>query len=317
MTIEATRALTPELQDLMEHEKVIEQGLSTFRDVGWSLMKIRDDRKYKAAGYKTFEMYCRERWGFRRDYADKQIAASKFVAELPTTVCKPTTEGEARRMMSKRDHPAPFSDPIIAKIREHLPAVGTVLDPFAGTGRVHEFANDDRKTIGIEIEQEWADKHDDTIHGDALVVLAAMEPGSVDAIATSPTYGNRMADHHDAKDDSVRLTYKHTLGRDLADANSGAMQWGDEYKAFHLTAWTEAVEALRPGGTFTINIKNHVRDGVVQRVIEWHIDTLGRLLGLQLTTLDDVPTRGLMAGANANTRTGVEYVITFRKPNDC
>jgi hypothetical protein len=196
---------------------------------------------------------------------------------------------------------------------EHLPTSGIVVDPFAGTGRIHELATDERQTVGIEIEAEWADKHAHTIHGDALEVMQAMEPGSVDAIATSPTYGNRMADHHEAKDDSTRLTYKHTLGHDLADTNSGAMQWGDEYRAFHLQAWTDAKAALRSGGTFTINIKNHVRDGVVQRVVEWHIETLMVELELDLVAIEVIPTKGLMAGANADTRTGFEFVITFRK----
>jgi hypothetical protein len=315
MTIEEGRCeLSVELLDLMEHEKVIEQGLTTFVDVGWSLAKIRDGKKYKAAGYDTFELYLSGRWGMSRRHGYRMIDAAQF-AELCPEGHKPQTEREARRMMTpKKDHPAPFSDPILAVIRDHLPTEGTVLDPFAGTGRIHEFATDERKTVGIEIEQEWADKHDDTIHGDALEVLAAMDPESVDAIATSPTYGNRMADHHDAKDDSVRLTYRHTLGHDLADSNSGAMQWGDEYRAFHLTAWTEAVEALRPGGTFTINIKNHIRDGVEQPVVEWHIETLIRLGLTFARPMSHIATRGLMAGTNANTRTAVEYVITFRKP---
>lgn len=43
--------LTPELLDLMEHEKVIEQGLMTYIEVGVALAAIRDGRKYLAAGY--------------------------------------------------------------------------------------------------------------------------------------------------------------------------------------------------------------------------------------------------------------------------
>jgi DNA modification methylase len=246
----------------------------------------------------------REAWAEAVEQAGGQPTAKQVEAAV------------AKRQPPKKDHPAPFSDPIVAEIARRLPTEGIVVDPFAGTGRIHEFATDQRKTVGIEIEQEWADKHTDTIHGDALVVLAAMEPESVDAIVTSPTYGNRMADHHDAKDDSVRLTYKHTLGHDLADNNSGAMQWGDEYRTFHRQAWAEAVAALKPGGTFTINIKNHYRDGVEQPVVEWHIDTLCRGFNLELIKLGDgVGTRGLMAGANATNRTAVEQVITFRKPS--
>ena len=48
-----------------------------------------------------------------------------------------------------------------------------------------------------------------------------------DAICTSPTYGNRMADHHEARDGSPRDTYRHVLGRPLTPGNSGALHWGD------------------------------------------------------------------------------------------
>jgi hypothetical protein len=347
---------TPALADLMEHEKVIEQGLATFIDVGHALMAIRDGKKYRAAGYATFEDYCRGRWDFDRTYAHRLMSAAEVAGLLPTGNIEPQTErqlrplaplkaqpdearaawqeaveeagGEqptakqveravAKRIPSKKEHPAPFSDPILDAVASQLTeagATGTVLDPFAGTGRVHELRDrvDAIMTVGVEIEPEWAAKHPDTIEGNALELTKTIAPESVDAIVTSPTYGNRMADHHDAKDDSVRLTYKHSLGRDLHDDNSGQLQWGEEYRAFHEQAWAEAVAALKPGGTLTLNIKNHVRDGEQQRVVEWHIDTLYGL-GLHLIELDIVATKGLMAGANAEKRTLAEFVATFRK----
>ena len=81
---------------------------------------------------------------------------------------------------------------------------------------------------------------------------------------TSPTYGDRLADHHDARDGSVRHSYKHDLGRDLHPDNSGAMQWGPAYRDFHTAAWVEVRRVLRPGGRFVLNVKDHVRGGVVQ-----------------------------------------------------
>ena len=228
----------------------------------------------------------------------------------------PSPRPDAGGRPPQKSHPATFSGPILDVVAAHLReagVTGTVLDPFAGEGGIHELR--DRAgvhTIGVEIEPEWAATHPDTRVGNALELGTTFAPGSIDAIVTSPTYGNRMADHHDAKDDSVRLTYKHTLGHDLHEDNSGQMQWGDEYRRFHETAWAEAEGALKPGGTLTLNIKNHIRDGQVQRVAEWHIDTLYGL-GLHLTQMDMVPTSGLMAGANADKRTQAEYVLTFRK----
>lgn len=354
----ATDSYTPELADLFEHEKVIEQGLATFIDVGHALMQIRDGKKYRASGYATFEDYCQRRWNMSRPRAYEFMQAAE-VAEIVSAnadieprresqlrplaplkaqpeaareawaeaveeaggqpTAKQVEKAVAKRLPPKKEHPATFSDPILDQVAEHLKETGetgTVLDPFAGTGRIHELR--DRvpvNTRGIELEPEWAAKHPDTEQGNALELTNTVAPGSVDAIATSPTYGNRMADHHDAKDDSVRLTYKHTLGRDLHEDNSGAMQWGDEYRSFHSKAWAEAVAALKAGGTLTLNIKNHWRAGEQQRVTEWHINTLYEL-GLSMVALDIVPTKGLMAGANAEKRTLAEFVITFRKDSE-
>ncbi len=350
-------ALTPELLALMEHEKVIEQNLDAAGDVLWALNDIRQRSLYRARGFESFDDYCRSWWGdrwiklapveLRRELVAEKRAEGKSLrtisAELgidPKTahadlaIVEKSTTGAmpdrivgkggknypARREPPKKEHPATFSEPILARIADHLREAGhgehsTVLDPFAGIGGVHHLRERvDVKTVGVEIEPEWAAKHPDTVEGNALELTNQFPPETVDAIATSPTYGNRMADHHNAKDDSVRLTYKHTLGRDLHDDNSGSLQWGDEYRNFHQVAWAEAEAALKPGGTLTLNIKNHIRDGVVQRVAEWHINTLLGL-GLILEALDAIPTGGLMAGENSGKRLEVEYEITFRKPN--
>jgi hypothetical protein len=352
-TIEpAATELTPELLDLMEHEKVIDQGLAGFVDVGLALLAIRDGKKYRYAGYATFEHYCQKRWGMSVAHGKRLVSAAGIARDLaPIGAVSPEREAQVRPLRSvdpderaevwaeavetagggqptareveavvakrqppKKDHPAPFSNPILAKIGEHLPTSGTVLDPFAGTGRIHELATDQRRTIGVEIQPKWAETHADTVVGTALDLAPVVEAESVDAIATSPTYGNRMADHHNATDDSVRLTYTHTHGEPLEADNSGTMQWGDEYRSFHRKAWTEAVRVLRPGGTLTINIKDHIRGGEKQKVVAWHVTTLIALGLTEVVDIDGIPTRGLAAGANSTTRTEIEFVITLRKP---
>lgn len=220
-------------------------------------------------------------------------------------------------MTSEVRHPARFSDRILDVVAKHVEGSAVLLDPFAGTGRVHELRSVPGvvRTIGVEIEPEWAALHPDTLVGDALDLAACgVGPASVDHVVTSPTYGNRMADHHDARDGSVRNTYKHTLGRDLSPNSSGQLQWGAAYRDFHELAWCEALTALRSGGRFTLNLKNHVRRGVVQRVVEWHVDVLMHGFGLRLDALDAVPTAGLAHGENSGVRTGFEVVVTFRKP---
>lgn len=205
-------------------------------------------------------------------------------------------------------HPARYSRELMPVLADAVPVerFRRVLDPFAGTGRIHELPNE---TVGIEIEPEWADLHPDTLPGSALALPFA--DCSFDAIVTSPTYGNRLADSHNASDPERRRSYTHDLGRQLSADNSGAMQWGGEYRAFHEDAWTEAVRVLRPGGRFVLNIKDHVRNGEVQHVSAWHLSTLMLEHQLELVEIHPIGVRSLRAGANGEARTTEEFVFVL------
>ena len=207
-------------------------------------------------------------------------------------------------------HPAKYSDSILEEMRDLLKDVtGIVLDPFAGTGKIHLLQRDNLRTVGIEIEPEWATLHPQTVVGNALHLPFA--DASFDAIVTSPTYGNRMADHHNAKDGSRRNTYKHAMGRDLHPNNSGQMQWGDKYRQFHEEAWVEANRVLKPGGVFILNISNHIRKGVEVDVTDWHVRTLSSHFSLEDVRTPSTPR--LRHGSNSSVRVDFESVVRFRK----
>lgn len=213
-------------------------------------------------------------------------------------------------------HPAKYSDTVLVGIRgllaEHVRPRAIILDPFAGTGRIHEL-RPQYSTFGVEIEPEWARLNPRTICGDAL---ALPWPSPIfDAIVTSPTYGNRMADHHEARDTSKRLTYRHTLGRPLSKTSSAKMQWGDEYRFFHTKAWIEAIRVLLPGGVFLCNVSNHIRGGKEVDVSGWHRDELTRL-GLIYVGTVDVPTPRMKFGANADLRVSSEQIHVHVKPKE-
>lgn len=95
-----TTSLTPELLDLMEHEKVIEQGLASFVEVGNALLAIRDGKRYRAAGFTSFETYLRERWDMSRPRGYQLLDAAKMVAEMSTNVDTPlpSSEGQTRAL---------------------------------------------------------------------------------------------------------------------------------------------------------------------------------------------------------------------------
>jgi SAM-dependent methyltransferase len=219
-----------------------------------------------------------------------------------------------------RKHPAKFSPPIVETAARHLQGisllgqggVSSVLDPFAGTGLVHSLRMyGDFKIVGVEIEPEWAEMHPRTVIGDALAL--PFRDSSFDAVLTSPTYGNRLADHHDAKDGSTRRSYKHDLGRDLHPNNSGMLHWGEEYRIFHRIAWDEVRRVVRPGGRFILNMKNHIRSGEEQPVTEWHVDTLIRS-GWKLRHIEPIPAKGMRYGQNHQARVSFEFVLVFDSP---
>ena len=67
---------------LHELEERIKAGIQTFIDVGNCLLEIRDRRLYKEKGYTRFEDYCREEWGWSRDYGYKLIRSAETVRVL-------------------------------------------------------------------------------------------------------------------------------------------------------------------------------------------------------------------------------------------
>ena len=190
-------------------------------------------------------------------------------------------------------HPAKFSSGVLEAaaviLGEH--DVLRVLDPFAGVGTVHVLPYD---TVGVEIEPEWAAADPRTIVGDATSL--PFSDGTFDTVVTSPCYGNRMADHHEAKDSSRRHTYRHSLGRSLSANSAGAMQWGDQYRELHNRAWAEAVRVLRPDGLCLVVVSNHIRGGLRQRVVDWHLHSFIDA-GFSVERVLSIPTQRLRHGA--------------------
>lgn len=137
-------------------------------------------------------------------------------------------------MTAKVNHPAKFSAPILAELRAALahwaPATPlfplSVLDPFAGVGGVHELAAAGYDTTGLELEADWAATHPRTVQGNATAM--PFEDGSFDVIATSPCYGNRMADTYDgSRDRCTECAGSGEISAQLITSGSTGIKLGD------------------------------------------------------------------------------------------
>lgn len=91
-----------ESKALAEAEAVIERHREAYIQAGLALLAIRDGRLYRGQ-YKTFEDYCRERWGFGRGRGYQLAKGAEIAQLLSTTVDSlplPQSEAVARELSS-------------------------------------------------------------------------------------------------------------------------------------------------------------------------------------------------------------------------
>lgn len=175
-------------------------------------------------------------------------------------------------------HPATYSKEVLEVVQRLVPNGARVLDPFAGVGYHLVDALPNREVVGIELEPEWAAAHPNVRQGNALYL--PFKDGDFKWAVTSPVYGSRMSDSHNAQEkckncDGIgyiqvpisdtmesdrdcpkcdgkgrreykRITYTHKLGRKLSEDNAGSMQWGPKYREMHQKAWRELARVLNP-----------------------------------------------------------------------
>src|SRR4028118_2436674 len=77
---------------LQELESIVEHGLQIFYEVGKALDEIREQKLYRES-HKTFDAYCREKWGIAKQTANRFIAAAQVIENLtPMGVKIPANE---------------------------------------------------------------------------------------------------------------------------------------------------------------------------------------------------------------------------------
>ena|SRR5690348_14940338 len=99
-------------------EDTIERGLRSFVEVGEALAEIRDDRLYRET-QAAFDDYCRERWGFSKSHANRQIEAAEVVDVLTPIGVKPTNEAQVRELAALKGEPELVSQVWVEVVEEH------------------------------------------------------------------------------------------------------------------------------------------------------------------------------------------------------
>lgn len=220
-------------------------------------------------------------------------------------------------------HPAKYSAALYPLFREILDGYTVVLDPMCGLNQLAvELPRPKWAVTGVEIEPTWAAASPFTICRDATKLSQLFPPNTFDACVVSPAYGNRMADHHKAKDASKRITYTHTLRTFLDDPDYELAENStcnlplhtQGYYGLHAAAWAGSVDALRSGGLFVLNTKNFYIGDDIQHVADLHLGILVGELGLDFEVHHEVPTPGMKFGANRDKRVENEDVYVLRKP---
>lgn len=93
-----------DLAKLKFHEDEIARSLIAFFEVGNHLIAIKADRLYKAAGYSTFDEYCRDRWQIGRGRGYQLMTSAAIYEEMLAAAPEmstgvdilPTHEGQLR-----------------------------------------------------------------------------------------------------------------------------------------------------------------------------------------------------------------------------
>ena len=135
----------PSLQDL---EEKIEAGLEQFRVAGESLRKIKEQKLYRNE-YSTYEDYCKQRWGFSPQHANRLISAANTVRQIeesePTGSVLPHSESQARILSKSKEPNATWKSTQEETGKEQ---------PTAKDIKIHLQEKEDKDTFDAEIIED-------------------------------------------------------------------------------------------------------------------------------------------------------------------
>jgi len=106
MKIQLPPPTDEEKADFERLDMVVKNGLKGFIEVGAALMKIRDQKLWRAGNFKNWEDYCQNVEDFSRTHAHRLIEASRCVTEmqnLSNFAIKPKSESQVRPLFKLKN----------------------------------------------------------------------------------------------------------------------------------------------------------------------------------------------------------------------
>lgn len=109
MEISSRQRPVPEDEEKAEFKrqhKIVVKGVKAFWEIGRALAAIRNDKLWKAGGYKSWDGYCRSVAGMSRIHAHRLVEANEFVEELkmlPRGNILPQMEAQVRPLLRLPD----------------------------------------------------------------------------------------------------------------------------------------------------------------------------------------------------------------------
>lgn len=219
---------------LADLEADIEAGLRGYERAGQALRQIRDERLYLETGYSSFDAYCRDRWGFSRIHAYRQIDAAAVAGLLPMgNTAPPVTERQARELAPLvRADPAAVADVWQAAQAAHGPApTAEQLRPIARAHLARARSATPPPTVAPSAAVTL-------YRGDARAVLPTLPADCAQLALTSPPYN---------------------VGWDYGDGGEADRLPLSEYKTLLADALTGIYRVLQPGGVLALNLPPTIR----------------------------------------------------------
>jgi len=228
------------------------------------------------------------------------------------------------------EHPAKANLYLVQAIVEYVSeAEETILDVMAGTGTIMTAALIGRRVICIEIGQQYQD-----IIEQGIVALEVLAPGIGENIMLIPGDCNLIlpvpgVDHVIFSPPYSNIFKKKTLDKLSAEMiGTGLLTYSEDpnnvgnlneflYHQKMEGIYKKILDSLRPGGTLTIIIKNHIEKGIDTKLSE-RAERDCRRLGFKLVAWHRWLPPGSAYTSFMRARGDVvvdeENIITLRKP---